>query len=462
MKGCAKMSRPLRAVALAAVAASVAFALPSSASAAATRAPRTTTNPAIAAAGWLAQQFSNAHNKRVPNGDHIELSFDAGTGPVFFFDGGTTIDAAMALAATRTGRAKTETAINYVANHLNAYVDYTGSQGGPFMGSVGKAAVGAIVAGRDPQHFGGHHLLTELKKDECPSGSTTCTPGSNSNVFSSVSTSFIAIAEARGARRFGAQFAPSKNLVNFLLGEQCPNGGFSSDIPPAPKCAPDADATGYAVMALQAIGGHRLQIAKAARYLVQTRRPNGAWVEQGGPNIDSTGLAAAALVIAGRSAATSRRWLASQQVRFGPTVGTGSARGALRFLGAFDPNSSIKGTADGIFGLVRGASLATLTAARARPGTSVLALLPPRLFRNPVRAGAHDRVLGRGFAAHERVQVIVHSAPVVVRTVRANGRGTVTIRFRVPPRLSHGTHRLTLRGVASGLTTTRRFVVRRP
>jgi hypothetical protein len=455
----------LRALAVAAAAGLVSLAAPSASAAPTTTttdtAVVTTTDPAAAAAGWLARQFSDAHNKRVPAGDHIELSFDAGSGPVFFFDGGTTIDAAFALAATHSGKRKIDVATHYVATHLDEYVDYSGKQGGPFFGSVGKAALAAIVDGRNPNSFGGHHLISELKQDECPAGSTSCTPGSNSNIFSSVSTSIIVIAEARAARLGTPGAAPSTALTDLLLGEQCPNGGFSSDIPVKSPCVADPDATGYAVMALQALGGHDAEIARAAGYLVKTRGANGAWSAQGGPNVDTTGLAAAALAIAGHDVAGSRRWLAGEQVTEGPTAGTGSTRGALKFLGAFDASSSIKGTADGVLGLVPGTSLATLDATHARPGTAVLALAPATLARHTARAGTTDRVGGTGFAARERVRATVQSAdPTVLGTARADRNGTVTIAFTVPRHLSAGSHRLVLIGLTSGLGTQQSLTVR--
>ena len=438
--------------ALAGIAAAVAL-VPGTA-AAATPAP-TTSNPASAAAGWLVQQFSNAHNQRGPAGDHIELSFDAGSGPVFYYDGGGTIDAALALAATHSGKQKIDTATDYVAAHLDAYVDYSKTQGGPFYGSVGKAALLAIVDGRDPNNFGGHHLLSELKADECPTGATSCLPGDNTNIFSSVSTALIVIAEQRA----GGSFAPSANLIHLLLNQQCSDGGFSSDIPPASTCKSDPDVTGYAVMALQALGGHSTQIAAAATYLDDTRRADGSWADNGGPNIDSTGLAAAALSIAGESPTKSQQWLADQQVTTGPTAGTGSQRGALKYQGKYDPNSSIKGTSDGIFGLVPHTSLATLSAAGATPGTAVLALDSPSLTHTTVHPGGAEAVSGTGFGAGEKVQAAVHSTPIGVGSGTADKNGTVHISFTVPASLTGGAHTVVLTGESTGLTSKTTFHV---
>jgi hypothetical protein len=451
------MPRPV--LALPAAAAALALLITTVTPATADTPPATTTDASAAAAGWLAQQFADSANRRGPGGDHIELSYNDGTKDVLYYDGGGTADAAFALAATKSGKSKIDTAVGYVGAHLDAYVDYSGTQGGPYYGSIAKAALAAIVDGRDPNNVGGHHLLSELKKDECPAGSTTCTPGTNSNVFSSVSTSFIVIAEARGGRVDGSSVAPSQDLLTFFLSLQCPDGGFTSDLPVKSPCTSDPDATGYAVMALQAVGGHTAEIARAAGYLEKSRGKDGAWSDNGGSNIDSTGLAAAALSIAGRDTSRSRAWLSSQQVTDGPTTGAGARRGALKYQGAYDANASIKGTSDAILGLVPGASLATLDATGARDGTSVLALAAPSVRHASVRAGSAQTVTGAGFAAREKVRASVRSTPIPVGAATASADGTATVTFTVPPSLAAGRHTVELTGARSGLSSAVSFTV---
>src|SRR4051794_22929277 len=121
MSAQARTSRTVpRVVAVLGIATAVALAstMPTAASAAATG---TTTSPAAAAAGWLVQQFSNAQNKRVPAGDHIELSYNDGTKDVYFYDGGGTADATFALAAAKAGNDKIQKAMGYLAAHLDEY-----------------------------------------------------------------------------------------------------------------------------------------------------------------------------------------------------------------------------------------------------------------------------------------------------------------------------------------------------
>ena len=138
-------------------------------------------------------------------------------------------------------------------------------------------------------------------------------------------------------------------------------------------------------------------------------------------NVDSTGLAAAALKAHGADTSRSAAWLAGQQVTSGPTVGTGASRGALKYHGSFDPSASIKATADGILGLAGNGSLATLSAAGAAAGTAVLAL--ERAHPRPlVRLHRHAQTItGTGFAAGETVLGELHSTPMAVgRAARAS------------------------------------------
>ena len=74
--------RPRPAVALAAVAAR----RPAGAAPARPRpptAPATTTDPAAAAAGWLAQQFVGASEKPAANGDHLDVPPSPGFRPSY-------------------------------------------------------------------------------------------------------------------------------------------------------------------------------------------------------------------------------------------------------------------------------------------------------------------------------------------------------------------------------------------
>lgn len=423
-------------------------------------APQTTTDPAKAAAGWLAQQFVNATHKPSPSGDHFEFHF----GGQFSFDGGTTADAIFGLAAAKAGKAKIDAAMAYLAKHVDEYTSLHDTSGkpGPFDGSVAKVALAAMVTGANPGQFGGFDLLLALKDDECTTVSIQTTDftvpncpavGAGRNIFSSVAESFVILAESRA----GGAFAPSPAGLAYFLSLQCPDGGFTVATD-ATACKSDLDSTSYASAALAALGGHSAQLTRALDWLAGKRNANGSWTAQGGPNIDSTGLAASALGAAGRDVSTSRAWLASQQVTTGVTIGATASRGALKFEGRFDPSSSVKATADGLLGLAPGAFLATLTDAGASADAPVLALTAKSAHLS-VGRGTVQTATGLGFSAAESVRATVHSSPVVVGTVKAGSDGTAKVTFTVPSSLALGRHTVELTGLTSGLTASTVFSV---
>ena len=451
------LSRPgcLGLICLALSAALVAFAVP----AAAVPAPQTTTDPAVAAAGWLAQEFVGPSHKPSPTGDHLESKFSG----QFFFDGGTTTDAVFALAAAKAGKTKIDAVISYFAKHVDEYTslhDTTGKPG-PFDGSVAKVAVAAMVAGANPHQFGGFDLLKALHDDQCTSVSVQTTDftvpncpaiGAGRNVFSSVAESFVILAQARA----GATL--SGNAVDYFLSLQCPDGGFTVETDTAKGCTPDLDSTSYAAAALAALGGHSAELTRALAWLASKRNANGSWTAQGGPNVDSTGLAASALAAAGHDVSKSRAWLVSQQVRTGVTIGVTASRGALEYQGSFNPTASVKATADGLLGMASRTSLATLTDKGASADAPVMAPTAS-LAHGSVAQGGQQTVTGIGFSAGESVRATVHSAAVTVATAAAASDGTAKVAFRVPAGLATGAHDVELAGLSSGLTVSMPFTV---
>jgi hypothetical protein len=447
-------------VALAAIGTTVVLA--STGPAAAAPAPTTTTDPAAAAAGWLSRQFVDASGKTAATGDHF--NFPKST----FYWGGLTASGVFALAAAKVGGDKIDDAMAYMAKNVKSDAGLgSGDQPGPFDGSVATYAIAAEVAGADPTAFGSQNLLQALKDDECTVVSApaddkdfttpTCPAvGAARNIFSSVSESLAILAEARGAAQtHTASYAPSAAGAAYFLSLQCPGGGFNGE---TSACTSDTkasvDETAYAAQALQALGGHDAELAKAIDWLNANRNPAGYWVAQGGPDVDSTGLAVAALDGAGKDVATSRAWLASQEVTTGPTVGTGASRGALKFQGKFDASSSIKGTADGLLGLAPHGSLATLTSTGVAASAPALALAPARASSASLAQGATQTITGTGFSAGEKVSGVLHSSPAAVGTATASTTGTVSLRFTVPTSTTAGSHTVVLTGATSGLSTT--------
>ncbi len=439
-------------------------------------APATTTSPAAAAAGWLAQQVRDATEKPSANGDHFDYP---GSAPYFYYSG-LTADAIYGLATSKTGLDKITAALAYIESHVVGDANLGQPQGspGPYDGSVAKAALAALVAGADPTSFAGTDLLGSLAASTCtavsapdPNNYSDKTPncpavGAARNIYSSVSESLVITALSRGAKEISAKYAPSAPAVTYFLSLQCTDGGFTGNTTACGSGAPGIDETAYAIFALQALdalqapGGYDAELARAVDWLQRQQQPGGYWETQGGPSTDSTGLAAAAIEATGGAAAVSRAraWLATQQVTTGPTVGINASRGALKYQGAFDADASIKATADGLLGLARGGSLATLTAQGATAGTAVLApVSTAKAGRVP--QGGRQTVTGVGFAAGENVAAVLHSIPVALGSVTATNRGTATVTFTVPAGLDPGTHSVVLTGASSGLTTTVPFTV---
>lgn len=427
--------RPLAVVALATAAVLGAGTLPAQA----VTPPPTTTDPAVGAAGWLAQQFVD--------GTHFDYPPTPGYPPAYW--GGLTASGIFALAATKTGATRIAAAADYMATQVAGDADLAGKFGGPYDGSVATAALAAIVAGKDPTSFGTVNLLKQLKDDECPAAATKCTPGAAANIYSSVSESLTILAEARG----GATYAPSPDAVAYFLSLQCKDGGFTKDTTACGSSNDSSiDETAYAAMALEALGGHQAELTAALDWLASQRAAGGYWVSQGGADVDSTGLAVAALDGAGRDVTAARSWLITQQMTTGPTVGAGASRGAIKYLGGFNAVSSIKATADALLGLAPHGSLATLTSHGAIADSPVLALPAATASATRLRAGSRATVTLGGFAAGEKVTVVAHSTPQSLGTATAGRNGTASLSFTVPATLSAGQHRITLTGQTSGLS----------
>ena len=383
---------------------SLCAALPLVGGALATPAQAASPSPVQAAAGWLTTQFvDDATSCRT-------RTATTSRSPRTFPNYGENADVIFALSASKSGAASAKFALGYLANHLADYADTAGAFGGPFDGSIAKVAVAELVAGTTADD-----LLTRLKSDECTAPS--CTPGSPAAIFTSVSDSYVILAEARA----GGSFAPSPAAVDYFLSLQCSNGGFTTRTTACGSGAADIDATSFALMALQALGGHPNEVSAAADWLTAQRQPAGYWVSQHIPNTNSTGLAAAALAGAGRDVSTSRAWLLSQQIPAGHP-----GAGALRYDATFAPTTTsatslnVLATAQGVLGLSDDGSLATLSAT----GSSVDAnLLAPVVTLAPARqkVGATVTAHGVGFAAGERVAGAVSSESVGTGTADPGG-----------------------------------------
>jgi len=427
-------------------------------SANAVAAPAITTDPAQAAASWLAGRMVDSTHQPSPSGDHFEFNFNG----TYYYDGGTTADTIYALAAAKVGATKVAAAMDSITAKIGEYTNVDGSQGASaFVGSAAKAALAAIIAGRDPKAIGGYDLIDTIVKGQCTAVSHPAAEnnwadpecpaiGAGLNSYSSVAESFILLALAR------ADVVPDATRLEYFLSLQCPDGGFTSLTTNA-NCASDVDATAYAMFALKALGGHDTELVKATTWLKSQANADGYFVSQGGPNTDSTGLAAAALAQQGQDISVYTDWLAGQQILDGPTFGPDAARGALLYQDDFTP-ASIKATADGILGLVGEGSLASVTASGAAATLPVFQA-EGIVKRESVVAGKSQSVQAVGFTPGETVVAVLHSAPVTVGTTKAQEDGLATLTFVIPSGTPAGTHEIVLTGTSSGLVATVPFAV---
>jgi hypothetical protein len=282
---------PLRLRRAALLAAGVSVALTTAVSGPGYAAEATDRSPAKAGASWLSGELTRGlvHNE--------DLDFD---------DYGLTIDVALGLAEVGKKRqvAKIAKAVAADVRNYTTGVDFGSTD--VYAGPTAKAATLAILAGRDPERFGGVDLIAQLEGLVGKSGRIA--DKSSFGDFSNV------VGQSYAVRALSA--ASSKRAaktVSYLLKQQCGKGffrlNFTADPVAAQTCsaapaadrAPDTDATALATMALleaKQTSKVKKAIKRSSRWLADAQRRNGGF--GGGPttarpNTNSTGLAGAVL-----------------------------------------------------------------------------------------------------------------------------------------------------------------------
>jgi hypothetical protein len=279
------------------------------------------------------------------------------------FDGadfGLTADGVFGMAAAKTAGTAQAAATGYLADNAAGYIDTAASFGGPFPGSYAKLALVAEVTGGDPHAFGGLDLLGALRALECPAAAPApCAPGlfrngTDDGGFPNVITQALAVLAL--ARSGVEADHPSAAAVAFLRGQQCPDGGFPSDLVAAGgACKSEVDSTGFAVLGLVAAGA---DVAAPLAWLRSVRAANGSYTGVGGTaSANSAAMAAQAQLAAGDDASLTIGWLRSLQVG---CEGTAARRGAITANGTFD-DTTLRATTQAAVS-VAGAPLTTLTA----------------------------------------------------------------------------------------------------
>jgi hypothetical protein len=275
-----------------------------------------------ASAGWLADQL---------DGGLVVSEFrDQDDNWQQYTDFGLTLDVYYAFGQLDARPAKRAAILDAIEPRAGEYYDQFGTR---FPGAIGKLLTAVELAGGDPETYGvadgGPNLVDALEdlvvtagpeegraKDD-PTG-----PFESSNTFTQA---YVATALA------GADADRAEIVSEFLLLQQCPAGFFREGLDSADgTCAnaepeqrrPSVDATATAAIAAAALAlddtlspGLRADAAAASKdavdWLVGKQKDNGAFVGNGVVNTNSTGLAASALVLAGKNkkATKAARWI---------------------------------------------------------------------------------------------------------------------------------------------------------
>lgn len=238
------------------------------------------------AAGWIARSIRD------------DGSFDGGTDEVGFVG-----DAVLALAAAGVGGDAFVRAVDYVeANYQDYVVDGSGLD---VPGHLGKVAMVAAVAGRQPAAFGGtgpqHDLVARIEAGRQTAGADRGLYGNIVNLQAAV---FLHAFSMLGLQASGV--APHAEAVAWLREQQCPDGGWTAYRSPLERTdrtcrVREVDASALAIQALVAAGG--AFVTDPLRYLGAVQNEEGGFAfRTGDTNVNSTALAVQALTALGQDA----------------------------------------------------------------------------------------------------------------------------------------------------------------
>lgn len=250
-------------------------------------------------------------------GDHLSVS----SGGSSFPDYGLTIDAVLGLDAAKNGQAAATRAASYITKNAAAYRT-GGDTKELYAGATAKLLVFAQAQG-----LPGDTYLNDLKTLEQSTGQFK-----DKSAYGDYSNTIGQSLAIIGLTRAGK---PDAKAVDFLAKQQCNDGGFRMTFDGS--CTGDTDATSLAVQALSAAGGHDAAIGKAVNFIAGNQQGSGGVVEpaaQAAPNTNSTGLAAVAFTLAGKTSEAAKAKSFVSGLQFGC-----SAPAALRGGYAFDQKS---------------------------------------------------------------------------------------------------------------------------
>lgn len=379
---------------------------------------------AYSAARWLSDQLTDGvvHNE--------QYDFD---------DYGLSLDVFFALEALDTRADDRAEIIAAFKADPTVYTSSAFDPGSVYAGATGKLATAVQESGADPVAFGEHNLIAEAEARVTKVGSATgratdqaTNNGQPVDYSNSIGQSWVVRALTT------AESELADETVDYLLKQQCADGSFRSAMADV-ACTAGAgtiDATAFAVQALDVAkdaGVANLQddIDDAAGWLLKQQAADGSFANDGEPNTNSTGLAAATLAAIGQTGAagSAASWIVSHQVTDAVAEDTALANeiGAIAFdQSALDAAKRAGITAPQRDQWVR-ASAQAAVGVDAQLGRAALGVTAPTGF---IAGGSRITVSATGLAPHEKFAAAVSQGATVHGT--ADAAGVVTASIKLP------------------------------
>jgi hypothetical protein len=223
---------------------------------------------AQAAATWLARQVSPSGF--VPAGQTPNLSDTAQT--------------VLALASANVDPAAVQAALGYLAANLQSYVAPGGTDE---PGSLALLILDIVATGGDPHNFGQSDLVSRLLSTQQSSGPDAGLFGTEAQLGAYTAGTYqqgLALTALAAAGIRGTGEVPS--AVSWLVGQQCPDGGWTLPDQALNSCAglpaafegPDTNSTALAVEGLAAQGALTGPVTNGARgFLSAAQDADAGW-----------------------------------------------------------------------------------------------------------------------------------------------------------------------------------------
>jgi hypothetical protein len=314
------VKRRVAAIGVSLLAISAALAAPATAATGKPRADLNVGSPTNQAAGWLVDQLVG------PDKDHYNFPGSD------YADDGNTADGVLALDAAGVAH---DAAARMLAWLQADAANYAGFAPNYYPGSLAKLLIVAEAENVDLHDFGGIDLVTALLGTE-NTGSDPALVGLYQNPDSQYgyeSTITQALAVIALSNTGTPADAPSTAAVQWLVDQQCPDGGFrNNETPHTPTgCTSDLETTAFAVQGLVEAS---TDVSSALAWLDGQQNGDGGF---GSPasNANATAVVAQAFLAANQEPTNALLWLRDHQV--GCSIDDGQDRSAIGAI-AFDDN----------------------------------------------------------------------------------------------------------------------------